>query len=438
MATRNLVPRADGEGSLGRADKKWGAIYAGDLHVDTILSEKTPTKDTDLTNKLYVDEQDASTLQAAKDNTTQAVNSLKTQIQQEYLKKEEASTTYLTQVNASTTYLKQSDANANYMKKTDAESTYLKQSDANNDYVAKNGVYLKSGTEQNGTVSLLKGDGTYFKFDRSIHLLKRNTSYVVGDVAVSPNLPSWAYMKCTTAGITGEEEPSLSTINISDVITDGTAQWVIQTPFPQNGGINTPIMDNVAVNGDIYSGRDDFSHSMFFQFRKDTTEANAVNIFCIPNGQIGNKNAQAGIGFFREANNGEVCAYLGNGNTPWSNGLRIYADRITFQNAQLHYIKNTYINGLTCYQQDDTGLISQCGRSILKAGSDGSATLEVTLPHPMKNTNYNVFTSIAGTVGASLFSSGMAKSTTQIYLKIYNFPAEYSVGINWLVKGMGA
>lgn len=28
MATRRIVPREDGEGSLGRADKKWGGIYA--------------------------------------------------------------------------------------------------------------------------------------------------------------------------------------------------------------------------------------------------------------------------------------------------------------------------------------------------------------------------------------------------------------------------
>lgn len=34
MATRNIVPRADGEGSLGTYTKKWGAVYAEDIHGD--------------------------------------------------------------------------------------------------------------------------------------------------------------------------------------------------------------------------------------------------------------------------------------------------------------------------------------------------------------------------------------------------------------------
>jgi hypothetical protein len=28
MATRRIVPREDGEGSLGRSDKKWGGLFA--------------------------------------------------------------------------------------------------------------------------------------------------------------------------------------------------------------------------------------------------------------------------------------------------------------------------------------------------------------------------------------------------------------------------
>lgn len=31
MATRNIVPRADGEGSIGTLLKKWGAVYADDI-----------------------------------------------------------------------------------------------------------------------------------------------------------------------------------------------------------------------------------------------------------------------------------------------------------------------------------------------------------------------------------------------------------------------
>lgn len=42
--------------------------------------------------------------------------------------------------------------------------------------------------------------------------LQRNKTYSVGDIAYSPNLPSWAYLECTTAGTTGATEPDFSTV----------------------------------------------------------------------------------------------------------------------------------------------------------------------------------------------------------------------------------
>lgn len=42
--------------------------------------------------------------------------------------------------------------------------------------------------------------------------LQRNKTYKVGDIAYSPNLPSWAYLECVTAGTTGDTEPDFSTI----------------------------------------------------------------------------------------------------------------------------------------------------------------------------------------------------------------------------------
>lgn len=38
------------------------------------------------------------------------------------------------------------------------------------------------------------------------YTLYRNKSYEVGDIAYHPALPSWAYLECVTAGITGETE----------------------------------------------------------------------------------------------------------------------------------------------------------------------------------------------------------------------------------------
>ena len=34
MSTRNFVPRANNEGSIGTAARRWGAVHTGELHAD--------------------------------------------------------------------------------------------------------------------------------------------------------------------------------------------------------------------------------------------------------------------------------------------------------------------------------------------------------------------------------------------------------------------
>ena len=42
--------------------------------------------------------------------------------------------------------------------------------------------------------------------------LKRSTAYVVGDIAYSPLLPSWARLECVQAGTTSSVEPQWTNI----------------------------------------------------------------------------------------------------------------------------------------------------------------------------------------------------------------------------------
>ena len=53
------------------------------------------------------------------------------------------------------------------------------------------------------------------EYGGDFNMLKRNKTYSVGDIAYSPNLPSWAYLECTTAGTTGESEPDFSSVSTS-------------------------------------------------------------------------------------------------------------------------------------------------------------------------------------------------------------------------------
>lgn len=59
-------------------------------------------------------------------------------------------------------------------------------------------------------------------------LLKRNKAYKVGDIAYSPNLPSWARLECVVAGTTGRTEPAFSSIkNGGSMINDGTVRFIV-------------------------------------------------------------------------------------------------------------------------------------------------------------------------------------------------------------------
>ncbi len=65
------------------------------------------------------------------------------------------------------------------------------------------------------------------------HQLKRSTAYAVGDVAYSPNLKSYLYLECTTAGTTAATEPTLSSVTGGATVTDGTVKWAVKTVCAQ-------------------------------------------------------------------------------------------------------------------------------------------------------------------------------------------------------------
>lgn len=66
--------------------------------------------------------------------------------------------------------------------------------------------------EKNGKVTVTKADGATNEFFAGLNMLQRNKSYAVGDIAYSPNLKSYQYLECITAGTTGDTEPDFSTV----------------------------------------------------------------------------------------------------------------------------------------------------------------------------------------------------------------------------------
>lgn len=70
--------------------------------------------------------------------------------------------------------------------------------------------YVQSVTESNGKITVTKGGGESTTFNAGLNILTRNKAYSVGDIAYSPNLPSYMYLECTKAGTTGATEPDMS------------------------------------------------------------------------------------------------------------------------------------------------------------------------------------------------------------------------------------
>lgn len=88
--------------------------------------------------------------------------------------------------------------------------------------------YVKSVTESNGKVTVTKGGGESTTFSAGLNILARNKAYAVGDIAYSPNLPSYLYLECTTAGTTGATEPDMPILS-GAIVYDGTAQFGVKT-----------------------------------------------------------------------------------------------------------------------------------------------------------------------------------------------------------------
>ncbi len=58
--------------------------------------------------------------------------------------------------------------------------------------------------------------------------LKRSTTYAKGDIAFHDSLQSWAYLECTQAGTTSDNELNAGNAQEKEIITDGTTQWEVK------------------------------------------------------------------------------------------------------------------------------------------------------------------------------------------------------------------
>lgn len=153
----------------------------------------------------------------------------KTDAQIEHKKLQDAIPTKVSQLSNDSGYQK----TAEIPVVSQTQNGYMSKSDkAKLDGIAEGATnvtdYVQSVTESNGKVTVTKGGGESTTFSAGLNILARNKAYSVGDIAYSPNLPSYLYLECTTAGTTGETEPDMPTLS-GAIVDDGTAQFGVKT-----------------------------------------------------------------------------------------------------------------------------------------------------------------------------------------------------------------
>lgn len=154
----------------------------------------------------------------------------KTDAQIEHKKLQDAIPTKVSQLSNDSGYQK----TAEIPVVSQTQNGYMSKSDkAKLDGIAEGATnvtdYVQSVTESNGKVTVTKGDGESTTFNAGLNILARNKAYAVGDIAYSPNLPSYLYLECTKAGTTGATEPDMSTLSGGVAINDGTAKFIAKT-----------------------------------------------------------------------------------------------------------------------------------------------------------------------------------------------------------------
>lgn len=127
--------------------------------------------------------------------------------------KAQESTTSATNAKTSETNAKASETNAktSETKAATSEAT-AKASEINaksSETKSKDSENAARVSEQNAAESARVAT----EYGGDFNMLKRNKQYSVGEIAYSPSLPSWAYLECITAGITGDKEPDFSSVS---------------------------------------------------------------------------------------------------------------------------------------------------------------------------------------------------------------------------------
>lgn len=243
--------KADDASNSAELSKKWAMSSSSPDGVTGSKSSKTWSDEAKISasNSAASASASKSSANASASSATNSANSANASKQSASASANSASASATSASNAATsaTNAKTSETNA-------ANSAKAAKQSEENSKTWDPTQYVQSVTESNGKVTVTKGGGESTTFNAGLNILARNKAYAVGDIAYSPNLPSYLYLECTTAGTTGEEEPDMSTLSRA-IVNDGTSQFVIKTICAKEyvdlkfDHIECGITSSVSLNG---------------------------------------------------------------------------------------------------------------------------------------------------------------------------------------------
>lgn len=257
---------------------------------------------------------------------------------------------------------------------------------------------------------VLFGDGTFKTLSNQ---LQRNTAYQYGDIAYSPNLPSWAYLFCVTAGTTAASEPSFASVNtMGQYITDGTVKWIVDD-IRFNTPVGVVFYDSYLHAGCVKYNGATVQRSDYVRIAKIATDENLWTE------SPSTEPWKFGVG------DGSTTMTLPDFRSRFIEG----SDNPSVVAGAIDYIVNSE-TGSEWWRIYDSGWIEQSGFVQLTT----SERKIITLPIDMADTSYTV---ILQSTNGSQTDVSNALQVTNITQKSFMIESsDYATTARWLVLGM--
>lgn len=202
-------------------------------------------------------------------------------------------------------------------------------------------------------------------------LWQPTTAYAVGNMVKTPSLPSQYCLICTTAGTSGNSEPTYTGVSVGDSVTDGSVTWKVSGYLPVTGGTMTGNIFTNSADFRLVNNRTNNSGRLFFMGGNGSS-AGASMALC------GAGYATANGYFIVTAHDGTNSkALIGrpNGVLTWDGHSIVHEQAKEAENSYTLSSSNSYTNTVSITVSAGTWIF--CAQATFPSNATGGRWLEV-------------------------------------------------------------